>query len=135
MATIGIVNNATAGPYLSRRADDVNVKRGYFNISSLNKSSIDKPQNTNKYKDVVNVPTAYGAILIRFLVLQNTTSDLNIVQRHQHATSMAEVPLALNASLLGVVTPSKLLNFASRLLLYNQSGIVSDPQRVAGISG
>ena len=85
IATIGIVNNDTSGDYLIRRADDVNGKPGFFNDSSIVQSSIDSLQDTTKYAGVVNLPTTYGTILIRYLVLQNTTSDLNIIQKYQNA--------------------------------------------------
>jgi hypothetical protein len=136
IATIGIVNNNTYGDYLIRRADDVNAQPGFYNDSALVQSSIDNLQDTTKYAGIVNLPTTYGTILIRFLVLQNTTSDLNITQKYQNASSLTEIPrkasyapsppnnaslasLAPDGSLLGIDTPSKLLDFASRLVLYN----------------
>lgn len=152
IATIGIVNNDTAGSYLIRRADDVNSKPGFINDSSLVQSSIDNLRDNVKYKGIINLPTTYGTILIRFLVLQNTTSDLNIIQRYQNASSLVEVPrkasyaasppnnaslssLAPSGSLLGINTPPKLLDFASRFVLYNQPEVASERQRVAGILG
>ena len=50
IATIGIVNNDTAGSYLIRRADDVNAKPGYFNDTSLVQLSINNLQETTTYK-------------------------------------------------------------------------------------
>lgn len=152
IATIGVVNNDTAGTYLIRRADDVNAKPGFYNDSSLVQSSIDNLLDSTRYKGIVNLPTTYGTILIRFLVLQNTTSDLDIIQGYQNATSLVEVSrktsralsppnnaslssLAPNGSLLGIDTPAKLLDFASRFVLYNQPELQSERQRVAGILG
>ncbi|KAJ4364804.1 hypothetical protein N0V95_000648 [Ascochyta clinopodiicola] len=152
IATIGIVNNNTAGDYLIRRADDISGKPGFYNDSSIVQSSIDSLQDTTKYAGVVNLPTTYGTVLIRFLVLQNTTSDLNIIQKYQNASSLTEVPrkvsnapsplnnatlssLAPNGSLLGIDTPAKLLDFASRFVIYNQPEVASERQRVAGILG
>ncbi|KAH6625909.1 hypothetical protein C7974DRAFT_473159 [Boeremia exigua] len=149
IATIGIVNNNTAGDYLIRRADDVGGKPGFYNDSSIVQSGIDSLQETTRYAGVVNLPTTYGTILIRYLVLQNTTSDLNIIRKYQNASSLTEVPraasyapsppnnaslssLAPNSSLLGIDTPAKLLDFASRFVLYNQPEVVSERQRVAG---
>jgi hypothetical protein len=152
IATIGIVNNNTHGDYLIRRADDVNSQPGFYNDSALVQSSIDDLQDTTKYAGIVNLPTTYGTILIRFLVLQNTTSDLNIIQRYQNASSLTKIPrkasygpsppnnaslasLAPNGSLLSINTPAKLLDFASRFVLYNQPELASERQRVAGILG
>ena len=152
IATIGIVNNSTHGDYLIRRADDVNARPGFYNDSALVQSSVDNLQDTTKYAGIVNLPTTYGTILIRFLVLQNTTSDLNIIQKYQNASSLTEIPrkashapsppnnaslasLAPNGSLLGIDTPEKLLDFASRFVLYNQPELASERQRVAGILG
>ncbi|KAF3008396.1 hypothetical protein E8E13_000789 [Curvularia kusanoi] len=134
------------------RADDVNGRPGFYNATSIVQSSIDSLQDATKYAGIVNLPTTYGTILIRFLVLQNTTADLNIIRKYQDASSLTEVPrkasyapsppnnaslasLAPNASLLGIDTPQKLLDFASRFVLYNQPELASERQRVAGILG
>lgn len=135
-----------------RRADDVSGQPGYYNASSLVQNAITGLQASTKYAGVVNLPTTYGTILIRFLVRENTTADLNIIQRYQNASALTEIPravslapsppanvsissLAPNGSLLGIDTPTKLLDFASRFVLYNQPEIASERQRVAGILG
>ncbi|KAL6712671.1 hypothetical protein ACN47E_000548 [Coniothyrium glycines] len=152
IAEIGIVNNNTAGDYLIRRADDVASAPGYYNTSSLVQIALPDLQAASKYAGVINLPTTHATILIRLLVLQNTTADLNIIQKYQNASSLTEIPrtnsyapsppansslssLAPNGSLLGIDTPAKVLDFASRFVLYNQPELPAERQRVAGILG
>jgi hypothetical protein len=122
IVTIGTVNNDT----LIRRVDDINAQPGFYNDSALVRSSI------------VNLQTTYGTIFIRYPVLQNTTSYLNIIQRYQNASSLTKIPRQASyvpsppipaqqritsescptGSLLGINTPSKLLDFLSRFVMY-----------------
>ncbi|KAH7088843.1 hypothetical protein FB567DRAFT_619633 [Paraphoma chrysanthemicola] len=144
IAEIGIVNNNTEGDYLIRRADDVQAPPGYCNTSSVVQSVIPSLQDSAKYAGVNNLPTTHATILIRLLVRENTTADLNIIQRYQNASALREIPRAVsyapsppansslsslppNGSLLGIDSPAKILAFASQL--------ASERQRVAGILG
>ncbi|KAF2026382.1 hypothetical protein EK21DRAFT_74358, partial [Setomelanomma holmii] len=152
IAEIGIVNNNTAGDYLIRRADDVRGQPGYYNTSSVVQNVISDLEDSTKYAGVVNLPTTHATVLIRLLVRENTTADLNIIQRYQNASALTEVPravsyapspptnsslssLAPNGSLLGIDSPAKLLDFASRFVLYNQPELINERQRVVGILG
>ena len=150
IAEIGVVNNNTAGDYLIRRSDDVGTTSGYQNESTIVASTITSLQAANKYAGIVNVPTTHGTMLIRFLVRQNTTADIDIIHGYQNASRLTEIPraasiapspsgnlssLAPNGSLLNIFTPEKLFNFAAKFVPYNQPEIFSERQRVAGILG
>lgn len=89
-------------------------------------------------------------MLIRILLLHNTTEDLNAVHGYQNASSLANVTraasiqnntspaprlesLALNGSLLGISTPAHQLEFAARIIPYTQPEVYSERFRVASI--
>lgn len=88
-------------------------------------------------------------MLIRILLLRNTTEDLNIVHKYQNASHLREVnratpksqssqapalqSTALSSTLLGIHTPSQQLEFAARIIKYNQPENYTDRARVAGI--
>lgn len=141
-AEIGVVNGNPPGDYLIRRADDVFAAPGYDNDT--------RHFNSSLYKGVVNLPGSYGTMLIRLLLLANTTADLNAVNTYQNATRLTPInrtapypvqpyttpappltSLALNGSLLGIQTPAQQLEFAARLIPYNQPEVYSERYRVA----
>lgn len=137
-AEIGVVNGDQPGDYLIRRAEDVpNKNLGFSNDTSTFNSTL--------YRGVVNLPGSYGTMLIRILLLQNTTEDLNAVHTYQNASRLSQVDrnssnsapslqsLALNGSLLGIEGPAQQLEFAARLVNYSQPEIYSDRQRVSRI--
>ena len=149
IAEIGVVNNNGPGDYLIRRADDVFGPPGFFN------SSTSPDFNATRYKGVVNVPTTYGTMLIRFLLFQNTTDEINTVHKYQDASKIVAInrtsvntgginqtvaqpapffnTTSLNGSFLGIATPLQQLNFAAKLIPYNQALIYSDRSRVFSI--
>jgi hypothetical protein len=49
------------------------------------------PSNGTQYAGIVNLPTTYGTLLIRLLVLQNTTSDLSIIRAYQNASILTPI--------------------------------------------
>jgi hypothetical protein len=136
---------------LIRRAQDVLSPIGLQNATDYSTQvGTHAPSNGTLYAGIVNLPTTYATLLIRLLVLQNTTADLNIIQKYQNASSLTPInrtttlapsppgnlsSLAPNGSLLGINTPEKLLTFASKFVLYNQPELYSERQRVAGILG
>lgn len=141
LANIGIVNGNTPGRYLIRRADDVHGVPGFDNSSST-------IARTN-YSGVVNLPGAYGTMLIRLEVIQNSTAELELLHSYQNASRLVEVnrthsfdtfnpapalqSVARNGTLLGIRTPAQQLDFASRVVPYNQPLVVADRHRVATI--
>ena len=142
------MNNNKPGRYLIRRADDNFAALGYqaVNVSTATNA-------TSQYQGYVNLPTTYGTMLIRILLLANTTADLTKVQTWQNASHLANVTrsssLANNAlpapnvtsltlsknTFLGIDTPAKLLNLSARLLPYNGARTYSDRYRVDSILG
>ena len=141
-AEIGAVNGNKAGDYLIRRADDVFAVPGYSNDTRY--------FNSSAYHGVVNLPGSYATMLIRLLLLHNTTEDLNAVHAYQNASKLTPLnrttplqvnvypapplqSLALNGSLLGIHTPAQQLEFAARIIAYNQPEIYSTRYRVASI--
>ncbi|KAE9963318.1 hypothetical protein BLS_009419 [Venturia inaequalis] len=152
IAEIGAVNKNKPGNYLIRRADDVAGPSGLQNASDLSTATNaqSRPHNASAYAGIVNLPTTHGTMLIRLLVLQNTTADLNIIHGYQNASTITPIQrnvtlapspagnissLAPNGTLLGINSPEKLLTFASRFIEYNQPELLSERQRVAGILG
>lgn len=152
IAEIGVVNKNKPGSYLIRRADYVFGPAGLQNVTDYPTQigANNVPLNGTHYAGIVNLPTTYATLLIRWLVLQNTTADLEIIRRYQNASSLTPInrtvsiapspagnlsSLAPNGSLLGINTPDKLLNFTSKFVLYNQPELYSQRQRVAGILG
>ena len=141
-AEIGIVNGNKAGKYLIRRADDVFAAPGYSNDTRSFNSSV--------YHGVVNLPGSYATMLIRLLLLHNTTEDLNAVHTYQNASQLTAInrtapvqtdtnpappllSLALNGSLLGIHTPAQQLEFAAHIIPYSQPEIYSQRYRVSSI--
>jgi hypothetical protein len=138
IANIGSVNGNPPGKYLIRRADDEFVAPGYT------------PRNANTtsnstYQGTVNLPTAYGTMLIRFLLPANTTSDLNTIHIYQNASSLTNVTRAANGNFsaappltslvpngtfLGIDTPAKLFNLSAALIPYNPPESYTDQYRV-----
>lgn len=138
---IGVVNGDKAGDYLLRRAEDVYAKPGFERSTPSHNSS-------TEYQGIVNLPSTYGTMLLRILVLQNTTSDLNQIHQYQNATKLTAIPRnasqssapALkslapnNASFLGISSLPEQLDFAARLLPYNQPPVAPTERfRVASI--
>ena len=143
IAEIGAVNKNSPGKYLIRRADDVEVAPGY---QAPNATS----QNLTQYQGVVNLPTTYGTMLIRYLVLQNTTADLNIIQGYQNASRLTPVnrtasaqnttspnitSVAPNGTFLGIQTLAEQLSLAAKIVAFNQPENYSERYRVAEILG
>lgn len=136
IAEIGVVNGNTAGKYLIRRAEDALVPAGY---QAANSST---PINTS-YAGFVNLPTTYGTMLIRFLLLANTTTELIRIQTYQNASSLTNVTrqsgtksptllsLAPNGTYSGIDTPEKLLNLSAKLVSFNQPENYTDRYRTA----
>ena len=138
IAEIGIVNGNKPGNYLIQRTDDAFVQPGFSNATA---------NTTSNYTGTVTLPTTYGTMLIRLLLLSNTTSDLNIVHTYQNASNLnpvnrttpswvtGQVPslnsASLNGSFLGINTPTKQFAFAAKLLQYNQPENYTDRYRVA----
>ncbi|QDS68026.1 hypothetical protein FKW77_009509 [Venturia effusa] len=153
IAEIGAVNKNKPGNYLIRRADDVVGPSGLQNASDLSSATNTQsaPHNASAYAGIVNLPTTHGTMLIRLLVLDNSsTADLNTIHAYQNASRITPIQrhvtlapspagnissLAPNGSLLGINTPQKLFDFASRFIQYNQPELLSERQRVAGILG
>ena len=148
IAEIGAVRNYTAGKYLIRRAEDVQPSPGLATGNNYTKS-------LPEYEGIIDLPTTYGTMLIRLLVLANTTEDLTALHTYQNASHLTEInrtttasttitkqvpvqapylrDLALNGTLLGIHTPAQQFEFAARLLPYNQPEIYSERYRVATI--
>lgn len=140
IAEIGLVNGNEPGDYLIRRAEDIAVQPGFTKTG---------PNEIKGYRGIVNLPTTYGTMLIRILLLQNTTQDLAIVHSYQNASVLKEInrtaPVSyssrppaldttgLNGGLLGISTPQQQLQFAARIVDYNQPENSTDRARVAGI--
>ncbi len=154
VANIGIVNNNTPGTYLIRRADDIFTLPGYQAANSSSLATANSSTNaTSQYQGYVNLPTTYGTMLIRILLLANTTADLRAVQTWQNTSSLANVTRSVtltnsslpapndtgltlsNNTFLGINTPAKLLNLSARLLPYNGARVYSDRYRVDSILG
>lgn len=126
IAEIGAVNGNSVGKYLIRRADDVLTPAGYQAASATSHSN-------SSYAGIVNLPTTYGTMLIRFILLQNSTVDLDTVHGYQNASFLTNVTrassippspnltsLAPNGTLSGIDTPAKLLNLSSKLIPFDQ---------------
>ncbi|MCJ1432087.1 hypothetical protein MMC27_001443 [Xylographa pallens] len=130
-ANIGSVNNSVPGKYLLRRARDTVILKNDDQLSS-------------QYRGIIDYPTTYGSILIRFL-LRNNTTDVPIVQTLQKQISIvpanrcddsqpkapALTPTLLSTSLntttaallfpgsLDATTVDQLLNLTARLSSYD----------------
>lgn len=139
IADLGSVNGNGPGDYLIRRAEDVYAPTGVYN------TSLDSP-----YAAVVNFPTTYGTMLIRFFVASNTTDEVHQLNAYQNASSIRPVrrkqtigavptaPIssyAPNNTLLGIDTPAKLLTLAAKLIPFNQPIAPAERYRVASILG
>lgn len=91
-------------------------------------------------------------MLIRLLLIQNTTENLSAVHKYQNDTSLTQVDrapaedaeygitpslesLALNGSLLGIHTPEQQLEFAARIVPYNPPQVLTEQRRVSQILG
>lgn len=87
-------------------------------------------------------------MLIRFLLFQNTTADLNAIHAYQNASSLTNVTraninndtsvsappltsLAPNGTFSGIDTPAKLFNLSAALVPFNQPENYTDRYRVA----
>lgn len=137
IAEIGAVNGNTAGKYLIRRVDDVLAPAGYQATNTTSRSN-------STYAGIVNLPTTYGTMLVRFILLQNSIAELDLVHRIQDASSLTNITrassrvlspnltsLAPNGTLSGIDSPAKLLNLSSRLIPFNQPENYTDRYRVA----
>lgn len=49
-------------------------------------------EDTAKYEGIVSLSTTHDTMLIRLLVRQNTTQDLNIIHAYQNASSLTPIP-------------------------------------------
>lgn len=141
LANIGAVDGNKPGKYLIRRANDVPTVPGFDNSSRATQGTC--------YRGIVNLPGSYGTMLIRLEVIQNTTAELNVLHGYQNASHLqainrtAQTPytqlapplksLSLNGSFLGIRSPAQQLEFAARLVQYNQPYVYSDRGRVASI--
>lgn len=138
IAEIGSVNGNQPGKYLIRRADDYEVAPGY--VSSNTTQSLN-----STYRGVVNLPTSYGTMLIRYLLFSNTTADLDKIHAYQNASSLTNITraagaanfttptlisLAPNGTFSGIDSPDKLLNLSAKLVPYNQPENYTDRYRV-----
>lgn len=136
MAEIGSVNGNKPGKYLIRRGP--NARWPHFQDVM---SGIHEP-----YEGIVDVPTSYGTMLIRYLLFANTTEDLDTIHAYQNASSLVTVPkrkansrlaappltsLAPNDTFLGIDTPSKLLDLAAKIVPFNQPQDHIERKRVA----
>ena len=141
-AEIGVVNGDQAGQYLIRRASDAFVAPGYSNDTHY--------FNSSAYRGVVNLPGSYATMLLRILLLHNTTEDLNVVHRYQNVSILTQInrsaplqqitnaapplqSLSLNGSFLGINSPAQQLEFAARIFPYSLPEIYSDRYRVSSI--
>ncbi|ETN39026.1 uncharacterized protein HMPREF1541_07068 [Cyphellophora europaea CBS 101466] len=139
LAEIGIVNDNKPGDYLIRRALLGNETIGYSNDTSTFDSSA--------YQGVVTLPGTHATMLIRLLLVQNTTDNLETVHGYQNESSLTAIAkddtdaeiwgptpplpaLAVNDSLLGINTPQKQLEFAAQLVQYNPPLVRTDQRRV-----
>ncbi|SMY24960.1 unnamed protein product [Zymoseptoria tritici ST99CH_1A5] len=121
IAEIGAVNNNTGGECLIRRADDVYAAPRFEASTPIHIS-------LEGYQGIVNKPSTYGTMLVRLLVIQNTTEGLSIIRGYQNA-----IKLALNGSFLGIDSPAQQLEFAARMVPYTQAVAYSIRFRVASI--
>ncbi|QIX02319.1 hypothetical protein AMS68_007836 [Peltaster fructicola] len=153
VAEIGVVNGNKPGKYLIRRADDVHALPGYENGTHRSEHAFGGEHRWRswshgqhaEYQGIVNLPGSYATMLIRLLLISNTTSDLTAVHKIQNATSLATVrraevsvapvltSTALNGSFLGISSPARQFEFAARLVPYSQPIVRSDTYRVATI--
>lgn len=128
------MTNNKPGKYLIRRADDVAATIGL------------QPAASTQYQGVVNYPTTYGTILIRILVKQNTTDDLNIVHGYQSQYSITPIQRStgdcaptvsniLNNATISVNDPLTILNVLAKIASYNQPEVLSERYKVASILG
>lgn len=128
IAEIGSVNANKPGKYLIRRARD--IAQGSSTVEG--------------YQDVVDMPTLYGTMLIRYLLFTNTTEDLEAIHNYQNASNLAAISrhgsdrtiptldsLAPNGTFLGIDTPAKLLNLAAKLVQQNPPQKASERSQVA----
>ena len=81
-------------------------------------------------------------MLIRYILLQNSTSELNIVYAYQNASSLTNTTraisyptpelasLAPNGTFSGIDTPAKLFNLSAALAPYNQPENYTDRYHV-----
>ncbi|KAF2717527.1 hypothetical protein K431DRAFT_297750 [Polychaeton citri CBS 116435] len=136
IAEIGIVNGNTAGKYLIHRADDAFLTPGSGSPTFLEST------NYSDYKGIVNLPTPYGTVLIRLLLLSNSTAELNTLHTYQNASSLTNVTrtslvqnddsapelisLAPNGTFPGVDSLARLLRLAASIMPYNQPAICSE---------
>lgn len=145
-ASISPVTHSTPGKYLLRRSDDALVQPG---LHVLNTSE-PHPVYGSKYQGLVNFPTTYGTMLIRILVKQNTTEDLDIVHRYQSQYTIEPTPRkvtqpgnstsssivqTLNNVTTNVTSALPVLEFLAKIASFNQPEVLSDRYRVASILG
>lgn len=91
VAEIGAVNNNTAGQYLIRRSQDVDAVAGYQSTMQSQSVLGGPAENSTHYQGIINVPTTYATMLIRILVKQNTTEELEEIRGYQNASSLVNV--------------------------------------------
>lgn len=104
----------------------------------------------SNYTGIINFPTTYGTMLIRILVIQNTTADLNIVHNYQAGYSISSTPrlitqpstptvptitAVLNNATTNVSSASDVLTFLAAIASYNQPEVLSARFRAASILG
>lgn len=84
-------------------------------------------------------------MLIRFLLVSNTTTDLNAIHTYQNASSLSNVTRAVQSSIVaprltslapngtfsGIDSPAKLFNLSAKLLPFNEQENYTDRYRVA----
>lgn len=145
---LGTVNQSPPGEYLLRRTIDVEPQLGLLN-SSRTGNVTDYGRNTT-YKGIVNIPSSYATMLVRFAVIDNSTADIDEIHALQDATTLRNVSrsvvtqndtrpapplasLAPNGTFLGVSGPERQLSFAASLIPYVQPPIYSQRYRVASI--
>ena len=144
-AQLSLTNNSLPGKYLLRRSDDAGVAPGLQLTPST-------PEALSAYQGVVNFPTTYGTSLIRLLLKQNTTANLDVVHRIQNETSLVTIPrqfsqqgsllpaapaftsALINGSLTGSSVQQR-LQLLARVAAYNQPETLADRYRVANILG
>ncbi|EME49349.1 hypothetical protein DOTSEDRAFT_119116 [Dothistroma septosporum NZE10] len=149
VAEIGAVNNNTAGKYLIRRAQDADAVAGYQSTQQAQLWLGSPSMNIPRYQGVINVPTTYATMLIRILIKQNTTEELDEVRGYQNASSLVGVArsfvsgsnpseyappltsLAPNGTFLGVDSLDKQLKLAAKLVPYNQPANYTERDRVS----
>ena len=129
-----MVNRNSGGDYLIRRVDDVFAAPEYQNSTS------------DEYQEMVNLLTTYAGMLVRLAVRQDTTEEINTLNRYQNASILKPIErettrvhgpglqsTALGGELLGIESPAQQLEFAARLLPYNQPDVYTERYRVASI--